>query len=100
MNFMKIPPTASFQIRGNVYNLRKFQQFANTKKNAVKMGLETIFTAVLSYRILFLVKAGILPLCHVTSAVITLPILDLSEEKTSAHIFHLCISIFLLISHL
>ena len=31
-----------FQVRKINYNLRHFQKFANTKKNSVKMGLETI----------------------------------------------------------
>ena len=31
-----------FQVRKINYNLRHFQKFANTKKNLVKMGLETI----------------------------------------------------------
>ena len=31
-----------FQVRKINYNLSNFQKFANTKKNSVKMGLETI----------------------------------------------------------
>ena len=31
-----------FQVRKINYNLRHFQKFVNTKKNSVKMGLETI----------------------------------------------------------
>ena len=31
-----------FQVRKINYNLRHFQKLANTKKNSVKMGIETI----------------------------------------------------------
>ena len=31
-----------FQVRKINYNLRHFQKIANTRKNSVKMGLETI----------------------------------------------------------
>ena len=45
-----------FQVRKINYNLRDFQKIANTKKNSVKMGLETIHSFFISIKLISILK--------------------------------------------
>ena len=91
-----------FKFAGMITAYGNLNNSLTLRKMLLGWVLKKFLTAVLSCRILFLRRSGILPLCHVASTIIMLPILDLREEQTSAHIFLLCISssLFFMCAHI